>query len=251
MSERGSGNEEEGNMNARLQFSSATTRWSLIVRAQGTGVERRAALGELLQYYEGFVLALLRSHHRPPDVTPEELKQDFLEAMLRNDDVNKLNRERGSFRAWLTVAVQRFLSKEWAKWHARKGGRKVTSLVAPEAIADSCMQTDTPDEACMRVYAKNLVCHALQLQRAEARDIRRFDALARFVPGPQLDLVPYGPHSRSLGSSTIALGKAVCLMRGRFSELLRLAVRDLNDWDGDCELAIDQELRDLRRYLFS
>ena len=99
------------------------TRWTLIVRAQGTGAERRAALGELIAHYEKLVVWLIRRRGHPPDVTAEELKQEFLEGVLRRNDIAKLDRGRGSFRAWLSLAVQRFLLNEWDKWHAARAGR--------------------------------------------------------------------------------------------------------------------------------
>src|SRR5689334_187673 len=107
--------------------ASNATRWSLIVRAQGSGAERRAALGQLLSYYDKFVVWLIRHHGHPPDMSSEELKQEFLEGVLRRDDIAKLDRARGSFRAWLSLAVRRFLANEWDKWRAAKAGRRDTS----------------------------------------------------------------------------------------------------------------------------
>jgi hypothetical protein len=97
--------------------------------------------------------------------------------------------------------------------------------------------------------------------------VERFDALARFLPGPQMDPVNVASLCVSLGTTQNALGKAICLLRARFRELLREAISDLLDLDRnlDAELdsaareaarlarsrAIDDELRDLRRYFAS
>lgn len=228
-----------------------STRWSLILRAQGAGPDRRVALGELLSFYEGFVLSLLRRYRHPPDLTPDELKQEFFTSMLDNDDVDKLERERGSFRGWLNVAVRRFVANEWSKWHAAKSGRRITVLTTPDVVDGLDLGSEEIDDACMREYARNLIVYALELQRREARDRTRFDLLARFVPGPQLEIVEYGPFARTLGTTANALARRICEMRGRYGELVRLAIRDLNDWEGDCEAAIDAELAQLRSYLFS
>jgi len=237
-------------MSSQIQAPGAT-RWSLIVRAQGSGSERRAALGELLGLYEGFVLSLLRRWRRPPDTSLEDLKQDFFAILLKNDHVDSLDRQRGSFRAWLYVAVRRFVLNEWSKWHATKSGRKLTLPSEPELLDVAACELATGEDECWRDYARCLVLHALALLRDEARDKQRFDALARFTIGPQLDLVEYEPCARALNMTTNTLAKAVCVLRGRHKELIRVATRDLNALGDDCDAAIDEELAELRRHLLS
>lgn len=234
------------------------TRWSLILRAQGSGAEKRVALQELIGNYEGFVIWLMRRQGHPPDVTAEELKQDFLEGVLRRDDIAKLNRERGSFRGWLTIAVRRFLCNEWDKWHAARAGRKDTELFELEPTQET---SSIEDELCSREFATHVVLHALALQRREARDKRRFESLVRFLPGPQMELVELGPLARSMSMTPTTLAKAICVLRARFRELLREAVRDTLDLGSATEgrepspealqaisRAVDDELRDLRRH---
>jgi hypothetical protein len=238
------------------------TRWSLIVRAQGSGADVRVALGELLSHYERFVVWLIRQHGHPPDTSAEELKQEFLEGMLRRNDIAKLDRERGSFRAWLGLAVKRFLMNEWDRWRAAKAGRKGTVHVALEPNELSV----PADDVCMREFASHVVTHALSLQRTESRDLPRFDALARFLPGPQMEPVELASLCVGLGMTPNALAKAIFLLRTRFRELLREAIRDLLDLERDPEpspdgaphaaaqratsRAIDDELRELRRHFW-
>lgn len=246
----------------RAASATNTTRWSLIVRAQGSGADVRVALGELIGHYEKFVVFLIRRHGHPPDTTAEELKQEFLEGVLRRNDIAKLDRERGSFRAWLSLAVRRFLLNEWDKWHAARAGRRGTSLVNVE-LSELSVWTD---DVCTREFASQVVAHALSLQRNESRDVARFDALARFLPGPQMDIVELASLGAQLGMTANALARAICLMRARFRELLREAIRELIDWPSDPEphdsatrqasriaaaRAIDDELRDLRRHFWS
>lgn len=248
---------------AQVPAAANATRWSLIVRAQGSGAETRAALGELMSHYEGFVVWLIRHHRHPPDTTPEELKQEFLEGVLRRNDIAKLDRERGSFRGWLGLAVRRFLMNEWEKWRAASAGRKGTLHETLERTELSV----PADDVCMREFARHVVSHALSLQRSESRDVARFDALARFLPGPQLDPVDLAALSASLNMTKNALAKAICLLRARFRELLREAIADLLDLERDldvatqgapaaaarlaCSRAVDEELRELRRHFWS
>jgi hypothetical protein len=237
------------------------TRWSLIVLAQGSGSERRAALGELLNHYDKFLLWLIRHHGPPPDTSCEELRQAFLERLLERNDIAKLDPARGSFRGWLSLAVRRFLANEWDHWRTAKAGRRDTTSLELEPID----LTTPPDDACTREFARQVILHALRLQKEEARDAKRFDALVRFLPGPQLDPVELAPLARSLGMTQTALAKAICLMRARFRELLREAIGDLLEPGPDSPTppsspvaaavarssAIDDELRELRRHFWS
>ena len=241
--------------------SSTGTRWSLIVRAQGSGAERRAALNELVLHYDKYISSLIRNQKRPPDSSLDELKQEFLEGLLRRNDIEKLDRARGSFRGWLNLAVRRFLAHEWEKWHAASNGRRGTTSLAFEVIDLSA----SPDDASIREFAVEVLTHTLTLQRSEARDHARFDALARFLPGPQMDLVEQAPLARELGITQNMLARSVCLMRSRYRELLRRTIGDLLDAgpepgpgggpgpeaDPSCARAVDEELRELRQHFLS
>jgi len=248
---------------AQVSSAANATRWSLIVRAQGSGADVRVALGELMSHYERFVVWLIRHYGHPPDTTAEELKQEFLEGILRRNDIAKLDRGRGSFRSWLGLAVRRFLMNEWDKWRAASAGRKDTLLVELEPIELSVPAEDV----CMREFASHVLSHALAQQRRESRDVPRFDALARFLPGPQMDPVELASLCATLGTTQNALAKAICLLRARFRELLREAIADLLDLERNSDSgadgatgeaarfarsrAIDEELRELRQYFWS
>lgn len=247
---------------AKVSSATHSTRWSLIVRAQGQGSGTRSALGELIGHYEKFVVWLIRHHGHPPDTNPEELKQEFLEGVLRRNDIAKLDRARGSFRAWLGLAVRRFLMNEWDKWKAASAGRQGTLPMGLEPVDAEA----PPDDVSEREFARHVVLRALSLHRAEERNKARFDALARFLPGPQMDLVEQAPLASSLGMTSNMLSKEICVLRGRFRALLRAAIRDSLDLEPPPEppegpafeaalrqeaRLIDDELRELRRHFWS
>jgi len=106
------------------------TRWTLIVRAQGSCPDARKALGELIRRYEGFVTMLICLYRYPPDLSAEELKQEFFTRMLAYGDVTKLDPRLGSFRGFLRVSVRNFLANEWQKWYAVRNGRCRTDPTA-------------------------------------------------------------------------------------------------------------------------
>jgi DNA-directed RNA polymerase specialized sigma24 family protein len=224
------------------------TRWTLILRAQGTGPDARAALGDLIEQYEGFILWLIRSHPPPPDVNPEDLKQSFLVEVLKRNDIARLDRERGSFRSWLKTAVRRFMFNEWDSWRTETHGRRVTAVLTFDPY-----HVSTPeDDVCNRAFACHLVRRVLSVMRTEAPDLRRFEQIERFLPGPQMDLVAQGPVARSLGMQPTALAKTICQKRDRFKELLRECVRDTLVLDASAPpeawaRAEEAELCELRR----
>jgi len=239
---------------------SAPTRWTLIVRAQGSGPEARAALGELLHRCEQFVVWLIRHYRHPPDTTPEDLKQEFLAGVLRRNDIGKLDPARGSFRSWLGRAVRSFLYNEWDKWHAAAAGRGQTAAALFEAFNRSTPE----DEACLRAFAEHTLARVLELQRAEAPDQQRFDVIARFLPGPQMDIGALEPVARSLDMKPTALAKAISLARSRFRKLLHAEIGDSVNLDEDRgasvegseaerqaakRRAVEQELRELAQSL--
>jgi DNA-directed RNA polymerase specialized sigma24 family protein len=234
---------------AKEPSTSNATRWSLIVRAQGAGAETRAALGELIGHYEKLVVWLIRRHGHPPDVTAEELKQEFLDGVLRRNDIAKLDRERGSFRSWLNLAVQRFLLNEWDKWHAAKAGRKDSAPLVAEMLDIAVPAED----AFTREFARIVICRTLERLRSDVRNPQRFEVLLRFLPGPQMDLTQLAPVARELSTTQTALAKQICLLREDFRQLLRESIGDLLDVDSTAAAgpAIDEELRDLRRHFWS
>jgi DNA-directed RNA polymerase specialized sigma24 family protein len=230
--------------------SSTPTQWTLILRAQGSGAEARNALGDLLERYEGFIVWLIRKRGHPPDVTADDLKQEFFTGILRREDIAKLDRARGSFRAWLGQSVRRFLCNEWDKWRKLSGGKDITDVAQFDAV-----HSWTPEDDVCRAFTAHTIQHVLAVQRAEARDKELFDRLARFLPGPQLDLVELAPFARELGTTRGALARRICMMRARFRELLRASVEATLDLAPDpvnpssAAAAIDTEIRDLLKAL--
>jgi DNA-directed RNA polymerase specialized sigma24 family protein len=238
------------------RFDSNPTRWTLIVRAQGTGGDQRQALSELIKQYEKFVVWLIGRRPFPPDRTPEELKQEFLLGVLRRGDVDKLDPALGSFRAWLSTAVRRFVAKEWRGWFADRSGRHGTSFAIVEPLDESASE----EALCAREFYSHIVLQTLERIRAEARDPERFESLARFLPGPQMDIVELAPLARERGMTPNALAAAICTLRARFRTVLRKSILDtLNpeedpppSFGGSAALrrnAVDAELSELRRHL--
>ena len=223
------------------------TRWSLIVLAQGAGPEARAALGELIRRYESSVIALIRSRPHPPDLTPEELKQEFFARVLESDDIARLHPDRGHFRGWLRTAVCHFVLNDWDRWHSIKRGCAVTDSIAVDRAGG-----ETPEHLYLSAFSWDTLLHALARLREESADKARFDALRRFLPGPQVDVEALAPIARSLGMTRTALAAATCRLRERLTDLLRDAVAETLDLDPSqpgAQEEIDREMALIYRAL--
>ncbi|MET0791461.1 MAG: hypothetical protein ABW061_08060 [Polyangiaceae bacterium] len=225
--------------------------WTVISCAQGSGSDARAALGELIRRYENYVTAQIRRRGHPPDLSAEELKQQFFTEVLGREDIASLDRERtrNGFRAWLHVAVRRFLYNQWDKWHALSGGRDKTA-----AAGFDIWHTQTPEDLAASAFALDTLQHVLNRHEREAPNPQRFAILKRFLPGPHMDLSEQEDAAAALGLTRNALAKAVCDMRAKHRQLLREAVADTLELDPaatEAERAalIDRELIALYRCL--
>src|SRR6185295_5844769 len=98
-----------------------TTRWSLVLAAQGDSAQSRKALETLCEACWFPVYALIRG--RGVDVeSAHDLTQEFFAKLLSQDGIAKARRERGRFRSFLAQSVKNFLADEWDKTQALKRG---------------------------------------------------------------------------------------------------------------------------------
>jgi DNA-directed RNA polymerase specialized sigma24 family protein len=211
-----------GNSGKAGSFSQPT-QWSLILRARGEGPEARAALEQLVRTYRKFLIWLIRVGGHPPDLTPDELANEFLLQVLRRRDIAKLEPAQGSFHGWLRKSVRNFLCNEWDKRRIRE-----RHDWAPFDVVDDSMPEE---DLCNRMFLAQVLAKALELTREQTPDERRFAALARFLPGPQLDFTEYGPLAAELGLHPKTLTKAVFDLRVRFERNLDALIREAHDLD--------------------
>src|SRR5205814_8526497 len=102
--------------------------------------------------HEKFIVWLIGYYGHPPDTTAEDLKQEYLRRILERNDIAKLDRARGSFRAWLRTSVRYFLSNERSAWRVQKTGRSIT---AP-ATCDASATMDPEERLCARMFTKQI-----------------------------------------------------------------------------------------------
>ena len=232
-------------MASKALFTS--TRWSVIRRAQTGGPEARAALEQLVRRYDGFIEAALRRARRPPDLTLEDAKQDFLEQLLK--DLPRVVEGRGKFRGWLRCAMHSHLCNARRRWWAQKNPGRVTECV--DFLEPSTAYT--AEHELLRRFAIDTCEHAKQLLRERTSNRERFEALRHFLPGPDMNLEKIATVAHRLGMTAVATRKAIHDLRVQFRECLHEAVADTLDPPEppeDAAKAVKRELSQLYTSLF-
>jgi DNA-directed RNA polymerase specialized sigma24 family protein len=234
-------------MAAKASFPS--TRWSIIRRAQAGGPEARVALEQLVQRYDGFIEATLRRARRPPDLTVDDAKQEFLEQLLK--DLPRVVEGRGKFRGWLSCAMHSHICNARRRWWAKRNPGPVTECV--DFLEPST--TFTAEHELLRTFALDTLKHAAGLQRNRSQNLERLEALRHFLPGPDMNFEAVATVARRLGLTAVATRKAIHDLRVQFRECLHEAVADTLDpeeiWDeGAASRAVERELRQLCTSLF-
>lgn len=150
-----------------------TTEWTLVARLRsGDAEQARAALDELCCAYHYPLYCQIRrrglDHH-----DAEDALHDFLAKLLRNDSFGIADPDKGRLRAFLSMALQRFLSN-WRRDQHRKRGLEI-SADAEAAIAaaegryekEDAGHHESPDLLYDRQWAQELM--RLVMQRVRAR----------------------------------------------------------------------------------
>jgi DNA-directed RNA polymerase specialized sigma24 family protein len=226
-----------------------STRWSVIRRAQADGPEARIALGQLVMRYDGFIEAALRRARRPPDLTLDDAKQEFLEQLLK--DLPRVVEGRGKFRGWLRCAVNSHVCNAWRRWWA------MSNLGPRSECADflELSTSHTAEQQLLRSFAVDTLNHAARLQRDRSTNLERLEALRHFLPGPDMNFEEIATVARRLGLSAVTTRKAIHDLRVQFRDCLHEAVADTLDpeevSDGEAATrAVERELRELCTSLF-
>jgi RNA polymerase sigma factor (sigma-70 family) len=206
----------------------ATTRWSVVVRAQcDTSPEARNALEILCRGYWYPLYAYVRRVGKSPH-DAEDLTQQFFAQLLEKDWLGAAAPEKGRFRTFLLVALKRFMSKEWRRSTALKRGGMLHPLPLETADAERRYAGEpvgafAADEIYERRWAMTLLDQALEQLSAEfstAGKKAEFDSLKQWLSADR-DQIPYGQLASRLGGSVGAARVAVHRLRKRFRQIFR------------------------------
>ena len=223
-----------------------STQWSLVLRAREHTPDARDALDRLCRVYRPPVMAYIRSRGYGADAS-EDLAQTFFARFVEDAYHASADPARGRFRAFLLVALKRFLINQDEQAHTLKRGGDISirrlddSQLNVEQMAGS---DGGPEHAFERSWAMTVLESAMRRLRAEAADagkIEMFDALSEFLT-ERPDEADYDRASRTLNLRRNTLAVAVHRLRHRLRELVRAELAQTIEAREDLET----ELRDLR-----
>jgi RNA polymerase sigma factor (sigma-70 family) len=205
-----------------------TTHWSLVLTAQEKASPASAEAMELLcrTYWYPLYAYVRRQGHNSHDA--QDLTQEFFSRLLEKGYLHAAASEKGRFRTFLLVALQRFLANEWDRARALKRGGGRTHVPLDAAEAESRYQTEpadsmTPERIFERRWAVTVLEQTLVRLRAEYERLQRlpeFERLKEFLTAER-GTIPYGEVAAALGVSAGAARAAVHRLRKRFRELFR------------------------------
>jgi RNA polymerase sigma-70 factor (ECF subfamily) len=227
-----------------------TTHWSVVLSARNEESPRCAeALETLCRTYWYPLYAYVRRLGHPP-ADAQDLTQEFFARLLQKHYLQSVDHEKGKFRTFLLVALQRFLANEWDRQHAQKRGGFAPVVPIDQELAESRFATELghtlqPDVLFERQWAMTL------LERTMARLQEEYVATGRAKLFEHLQSClakdesasPYAEIAARLNLTEAAVKMAVHRLRARYREILRAEIADT--------VTSPEEVEEEIRHLFS
>jgi DNA-directed RNA polymerase specialized sigma24 family protein len=202
----------------------ATTRWSVVLRAQGNS---DGALGSLCETYRRPLLIWLRIRDCAPE-DAEDLVQGFFAHLLSREFLANIGKEKGKFRTFILKCFQHYLSDQRDKIGASKrgGGRALESL--DQTDPDGRKLHDPPGDAAPdleydRACARSLLERARSRLQAECANQAHTALYSELEPGLLADegASSYKEIAARLGMTEQAIKVAAHRIRNRLRGLMR------------------------------
>lgn len=206
----------------------ATTHWTVVLAAgRGGSPQAEVALEELCRTYWFPLYAYARRHGQSRE-DAEDLTQGFFARLLEKNFLEGITSERGKFRAFLLVALKRFMANEWDRANRQKRGGGQTLLSLDWQDAETRYQinpTDdlSPDKLYDRAWAVVVLERVILRLRSESSQGGKGDLYEQLKSFLMLgtDEIPYARAAAELKMSEVAVRVAVHRLRKRYRELLR------------------------------
>jgi RNA polymerase sigma-70 factor (ECF subfamily) len=231
----------------RKPGSFTSTRWTLVLRANSSSPEGKAALSDLCEAYYQPVFVFLRRMGFDADTARDHAHSFFTHLLQRG--FPGPDPDRGRFRNYLLGAVKYFVGDllDHARREKRGGGVEHEAIDQSQDGAPVLMIADpaaTPAPVLFdREWAITVMNHAVAALAAEHQGERaaQFEALRPRLMGDAAS--SYTETARALGVNEGAAKVAVHRLRKRFRELLRLEIAQT--------LTDESDIEDELRYLCS
>src|SRR6202051_168992 len=208
-----------------------TTRWTLVIAAADPQrKEARSALVSLCESYWYPLYAYVRRRGYPAD-RAQDLTQEFFIRVLEGRYLDRADREKGRFRAFLLTSMKFFLADDAARNRAQKrGGGTVLSLEfssGEDRYQREPAHDETPERIFERRWALSVLDRVVEKLRNEFLHHGRqehFERLKVFLLG-QSD-APYAALARETNTSEGALKVAIHRLLKRDPQLFPQEIAD-------------------------
>ena len=216
-----------------------TTRWTMVIRAQGGAPEARAALGDLCEAYWMPVYRFLKREGRNDDDS-RELTQEFFSRLLAGRSLEKADPGKGRFRSYLLGALKHFLAdRRRAERRQKRGGDVVVESIESSdsetspglSIADP--GAEAGDAYFDRHWALAVMergVNAVRDSLAQSGKVEHFEVLKPWLVG-DVESLSQADAAATLGTSTGAVKVAIHRMRQKFSEAIRQEIAETVETD--------------------
>jgi len=205
----------------------ATTRWSLVLTAQGESPAAHEALEKLCRTYWRPIYGFIRRQGATPE-DAQDLTQGFFALLLERRDLDTVRVEKGRLRSYLLVSLKHFLADQRDRATAVKRGRG-QPLISLEDLRAG-IQADfgpsdpqTAEQIYERRWALTLLDHVFSQLRNEygkAGKAALFDWLKQLLPDE-----PAAPSQAEIAGKMSmtenAVNQAFYRFRQRYLFLLR------------------------------
>jgi RNA polymerase sigma factor (sigma-70 family) len=205
----------------------ATTRWSLVLAAQGDSPAAEEALEKLCRIYWRPLYTFARRQGSDVEEA-RDLTQGFFQLLLTRRDLDSAHREKGRLRSYLLTSFKHFIGIERRRQMTIKRGRDhwlipLEELHATEQSASAFAGPLSADRLYERRWALTLIEQVLKRLKEEYRatgNALLFKCLKQLLPDEPAP--PSRPEiAARLGMTDNALRQAFHRFRHRYQLLLR------------------------------
>jgi RNA polymerase sigma-70 factor (ECF subfamily) len=226
-----------------------TTRWSVVLAAQGHSPAAQEALDKLCRTYWRPVYGFVRRQGNTL-TEAEDLTQSFFALILERRDLDAVRREKGRLRSYLLTSLKHFLVSEHRRAMTTKRGNGQRPLSLEELNANDRIETESIDRlSADRLYERRWaltimeqVLGRLKNEYCAGGNAVLFDSLKQLLPDePQAQ--SRTEIAMQLGMTDNALRQAFHRFRRRYQELLRQEISHT--------VAMASDIEDEVRYLIS
>jgi RNA polymerase sigma factor (sigma-70 family) len=204
----------------------ATTRWSLVLSAQGESQVAFEALGKLCRTYWRPLYAFVRQQGYKHEEA-EDLTQGFFAVLLERKGLDNLRKERGRLRSFLLVSLKNFLADQHRRTLRLKRG-KGQPLIPLEELRDAEVDIGPSDASTAdRIYERRWASTLLDRVFAQLKDdyyksgnAELFDYLKQLLPDGS-EAPSQADIAAKMGMTQNAVKQAFHRFRCRYQLLLR------------------------------